>query len=176
MADAIARLLLENVQPRAGRRGWHGGPTPLGALRGVSAEQARWRPAPRRKSLWELAVHIAYWKYAVRRRLHGESGGPKADRFPRQPANWARLPEPADETAWRADIALLRTEHERLIAAVGAVPVSSYDRRPPGGREWTYGELIVGIAQHDAYHTGQIQLRKRLWQERDSLGRAAERR
>jgi len=26
------------------------------------------------------------------------------------------------------------------------------------------GELIVGIAQHDAYHTGQIQLVKRLWQ------------
>ena len=27
-------------------------------------------------------------------------------------------------------------------------------------------ELIVGIAQHDAYHAGQIQLMKRLWSER----------
>ena len=87
MSDPITRLLVENIQPRAGRRGWHGGPTPLGALRGVTAEQARWRPAPRRKSLWELAVHVAYWKYAVRRRLQGESGGARADRFPRQPAN-----------------------------------------------------------------------------------------
>ena len=172
MSDPITRLLVENIQPRAGRRGWHGGPTPLGALRGVTAEQARWRPAPRRKSLWELAVHIAYWKYAVRRRLQGESGGARADRFPRQPANRARLPDPADDAAWRDDVALLRLEHERLLAAVAAIPPSSYDRKPPGGRQWTYGELIVGIAQHDAYHTGQIQLMKRLWQERASLGRS----
>ena len=172
MSDPITRLLVENIQPRAGRRGWHGGPTPLGALRGVTAEQARWRPAPRRKSLWELAVHVAYWKYAVRRRLQGESGRARADRFPRQPANWARLPDPADDAAWRDDVALLRLEHERLLAAVAAIPPSSYDRKPPGGRQWTYGELIVGIAQHDAYHTGQIQLMKRLWQERASLGRS----
>jgi uncharacterized damage-inducible protein DinB len=29
-------------------------------------------------------------------------------------------------------------------------------------RKWTYGELIIGVAAHDAYHTGQIQLLKRL--------------
>jgi hypothetical protein len=39
-------------------------------------------------------------------------------------------------------------------------------RRPPTSRRWTYGQLMVGIAMHDAYHTGQIQLLKRLWQER----------
>ena len=25
-----------------------------------------------------------------------------------------------------------------------------------GGKRWTHGELILGIAQHDAYHVGQI--------------------
>jgi hypothetical protein len=39
-------------------------------------------------------------------------------------------------------------------------------RRPTTSRLWTYGQLMVGIAMHDAYHTGQIQLLKRLWQER----------
>jgi uncharacterized damage-inducible protein DinB len=39
-------------------------------------------------------------------------------------------------------------------------------RRPRGSKRWTYGELLVGIAMHDAYHTGQIQLLKRLWMER----------
>jgi len=38
--------------------------------------------------------------------------------------------------------------------------------RPAGATKWTYGELILGIAQHDAYHAGQIQLMKRLWSER----------
>ena len=43
------------LEPRAapGRRSWHGGPTPVGAVRGVSAVQAAWRPTPRRKSVWE---------------------------------------------------------------------------------------------------------------------------
>jgi uncharacterized damage-inducible protein DinB len=59
-----------------------------------------------------------------------------------------------------------------LLDAIASVPVAHLDRRPPGARKWTSGELIVGIAQHDAYHTGQIQLMKRLWRERKRLSRA----
>jgi len=162
MPDGLSRLLAENIRPAPGRRGWHGGPTPPGALRGVSAAVARWRPAPGRKSIWELALHIAYWKYAVRRKLEDGEGA----RFRRSPANWPALPDPADALAWSRDVALLRDEHERLATAVLGIPPRRLGRKPPGGRQWTYGELIVGIAQHDAYHTGQIQLVKRLWQAR----------
>ena len=170
MPNSITQLMLENVQPRAGRNAWHGGPTALGALRGMRAEQARWRPGPGRKCVWDLAVHIAYWKYAVKRRLEGKTGGPAEDRFPRTPANWAKLPDPADERAWKADVRLLRSEHHALVEAIKGVPYEWYGRHTAGGREWTYGELILGIAQHDAYHVGQIQLMKRLWQERSELG------
>ncbi|MEO7648571.1 MAG: DinB family protein [Gemmatimonadaceae bacterium] len=159
MHDWIATLLLENVQPCPGCGGWHGGPTALGALRGVTAEQAAWTPAPGRKSIWQLALHIAYWKYAVRRRLEGGTDS----RFSRTPANWPRVPSPADARAWTQDVALLKQEHERLVAVVAAVPPSRYGVRVPDGKRWMTGELILGIAQHDAYHTGQIQLLKRLW-------------
>jgi uncharacterized damage-inducible protein DinB len=162
MPDSIATLLLENVQPRPGRGSWHGGPTPVGALRGVSADQASWIPAPGRNSIWQLALHIAYWKYAVRRRLEGGS----ESRFPRAPANWPRIPKPADAKAWARDIALLKQEHERLIAAIAAIPLRRYGETLPRGKRWTIGEMILGIAQHDAYHTGQIQLLKRLWAAR----------
>ena len=171
MASQISQLFLENIQPRPGRNAWHGGPTALGALRGMKADRARWRPAPGRKCIWELVVHIAYWKYAVRRRLEGRSGGPAAERFPRSPSNWATLPDPADERAWKADVELLRSEHQALLDTISAVPVESYGRQSSGGRKWTYGELILGIAQHDAYHVGQIQLMKRLWQERGRFAR-----
>lgn len=166
MSTAIQRLLAENLQPAPGRRGWHGGPTPVGALRGVGVLEAAWRPGHRRKSVWELALHIAYWKYAVRRRLEGASDRTRAERFGRSPSNWPAVPEPASAVAWDADRSLLRDEHERLVDAVRGIPPAWLGRKPPGGRQWTYGELIVGIAQHDAYHTGQIQLVKRLWQER----------
>jgi uncharacterized damage-inducible protein DinB len=162
MTAAAITLLAEAIQPRSGRGGWHGGPTPLGALRGVTAEQAAWRPGPRRKSIWGLALHIAYWNYAVRRLLVGSARGA----FPRAPSNWPAPPDRPDRRAWTADVALLRAEHERLVEAVREVDPGVLGRRPPGSKRWTYGQLLVGIAMHDAYHTGQIQLLKRLWLER----------
>jgi DinB superfamily len=166
MSSPSLELLLWNLQPPPGRKNWHGGPSPVGALRGVTAAQASWRPTPRRKTIWELALHIAYWKYAVRRHLH-----PHAPSFERRPANFPAPPEPADDAAWSRDVALLRTEHERLLRAVSALSERMLNAVPASGRRWTYGELVLGIAAHDAYHTGQIQLLKRLWQERALLGR-----
>lgn len=166
-AGVTMDLLRWNLQPPAGRRNWHGGPSPLGALRGVGAAEAAWRPAPRRKTIWELALHIAYWKYTVRRHLADAA----VSRFPRSPANFPAMPEPADERAWARDVALLRDEHERLVRAVQTLPAARLADRPAARRRWTYGELVLGIAAHDAYHTGQIQLLKRLWQERRSLER-----
>jgi uncharacterized damage-inducible protein DinB len=162
MAAAAITLLVEAIQPRSGRRGWHGGPTPPGALRGVTAQQAAWRPGPKRKSIWGLALHIAYWDYAVRRLLDGSARG----EFPRAPSNWPAPPERPDQRSWSADVALLRAEHDRLVEAALRVDPERLGRRPPGSRQWTYGELLAGIAMHDAYHTGQIQLVKRLWLER----------
>lgn len=158
MAFSIESLLREAIQPRPGRGAWHGGPTPVGAVRGVSAGEAHWSPAPGRKSIWQLVLHVAYWKYAVRRRLQGG----KVARFPRSPANWPRLPDDADPAAWAADVRLLAREHERLVDAVGRVPAAQLGRALPTGKRWTRGELILGVALHDAYHAGQIQMLKRL--------------
>lgn len=171
MAAATIELLAWNLQPAPGKRNWHGGPSPVGALRGVTAEQAAWRPTPRRKSIWELALHIAYWKYTVRRHVAGGD----VTRFPRSPSNFPAQPLPADASAWARDVALLRAEHDRLVEAVATLNERQLGRVPPEGRRWTYGELVLGIAMHDAYHTGQIQLLKRLWQERALLGRKQER-
>jgi len=52
--------------------------------------------------------------------------------------------------------------HLEVAASARAMPTSSYGRRPLGNRKWTIGETILGAAQHEAYHTGQIQLLKRL--------------
>jgi uncharacterized damage-inducible protein DinB len=152
----MLEALLATLHPKRGRA-WHGGPTPSGALRGVSAAQARWKPGRGRHSIWELVLHIAYWDYAVRRHLE-----PVAERFRRTPANWPTVPTRADERAWAADRALLADEHARLVRAVRRFPMARWNRKPPEGKRWTCGEMIVGIVAHDVYHTGQIQLLKRL--------------
>lgn len=158
MTDPTLELLLGTIQPARGRA-WHGGVTPVGALRGITARQAAWVPAPKRMSIWGLTLHVAYWKYTVRRHLEGGNG----PRFPRSPANFPRVPQPATEAAWREDCRLAAEEHRRFVAAVKRFDPARLRRRPPTGKKWTYAEMILGVLAHDAYHTGQIQLLKRLW-------------
>jgi uncharacterized damage-inducible protein DinB len=145
------------LDPDPGQRLWFGGATPLGSLRGVRAAQAAWRPAQDRHSIWELTLHLAYWKYAVRRNLDGSPRGG----FPRSPSNWPRQPEPPTEAAWREDRALFRAEHQAFIAAVRAFDPDRLDE-PARGGTYSYAELLHGVIMHDTYHVGQIQLLKRL--------------
>lgn len=160
--DPALEAIREALNPHRSPRAWHGGPTPLGALRGVTAEAAAWQPAPGRQSIWSLTLHIAYWKYAVRKRLSPE----QSERFPRHPANFPEVPRDPTETAWRADVALLREEHERLARVVDAFPLERLARKAGARKRYTHADLIAGIAMHDAYHTGQIQLLKRLQESR----------
>ncbi len=56
---------------------------------------------------------------------------------------------------------LLRSEHQHLRAAVADFPVSRWTRKAPG-KPFNFEGLVCGVAAHDLYHAGQIQLLKRL--------------
>lgn len=147
------RLLL-HVLDEGYARGWYG--TALRtALRGVTPQHAVWRPARRRHNIWEIIVHAAYWKYRVRQRLTGGASG----EFPYGGTNWFRR-DTADAAAWRADLALLEQQHQRLRDAVAALPARTLQRKLPKGA--TAEQNILGIAMHDVYHAAQIQLLKPL--------------
>jgi DinB superfamily len=152
------------------KRSWHG--TNLrGSIRGLTAADASRRPARGRHNIWEIVVHAAYWKYAVWRRLTGEKRGG----FELKGSNWFERPtgstpsgsnagsivRRAGEAGWAADVALLDRAHQSLRSAIERVPPETLHRSTPGS-EVTAFELISGIAAHDLYHTGQIQLIKRL--------------
>lgn len=148
--NEVLSLLLANLDDAYERKGWHG--TNLrGSLRGVTAEEALRRPGKGRHNIWELAVHAAYWKYAARNRL----GGGKRGSFPMKGSNWFASPSRADEGEWRALVKLLDDEHRRLREVVAELGDEAL-RDPKKLR------LAYGVAAHDLYHTGQIQLVKRL--------------
>ncbi len=153
-------LLLSLLDQGFERKAWHG-PNLLGTLRGISPAAAAWRPSPRRHSIWELAVHAAYWKYAVRRRITGETRGS----FAYPGSNWFARPDAGDAKELAADLKLLKSCHRELRAAVAAL-----DPRRLGERVkvkgWTLAETIAGVAAHDLYHAGQISLLKRLHADR----------
>jgi hypothetical protein len=151
--DPETSLLLDLLAEAFERKSWHG--TNLrGSFRGMTAADAAWRPGEGRPNAWELALHAAYWKYVARRRLTGEKRGS----FPLEGSNWFRRPagEPA-ESAWKSDLALLTSEHRALVEAVA-------DRLPTlaGAPRAKALHLVRGIAAHDLYHAGQVQVLKRL--------------
>ncbi len=148
MPDSELLQLLDEAFDTAS---WHG-PNLMGSIRGVTAAEAAWRPAPGRHNIWELMLHAAYWKYVARRRITGEKRGS----FVLAGSNFFERPTAAGfvEADWKRDIGILAAEHRALRSAVAEL---SAKREGPKTLH-----LIRGIAAHDLYHAGQIRLLRRL--------------
>lgn len=154
--DPVIASLLRSIDEAFDRRSWHG--TNLrGAIRGLDPRQAGWRPGRGRHNVWEIVLHAAYWKYAVRRRLTGEKRGS----FALAGSNWFPSPARATEGEWKKAVALLGEEHRRLRMVIAGLAAADLNRVSNGGRE-SHERLVRGIVAHDLYHAGQIQLLKRL--------------
>ena len=137
------------------KKTWHG-PNLKQSIRGVTAKQAAWRPGPNRHNIWEVTLHAAYWKYAVRRRIEGGKRGS----FALKGSNFFPRPENGklSEEAWRADKELLEREHRALRAIMEKVL-----RTPKGVKQL---RQLYGVAFHDVYHAGQIRLLRRQMEKR----------
>lgn len=146
-ADVILDLFEEAFE----RKTWHG-PNLWQSLKGVTADQAAWRPARNRHNIWEVMLHAAYWKYVVRRHLQGGKRGS----FALRGSNFFPRPQPGKltEAAWKLDKAILRVEHEALRVVIKnalSKPIEPKMRR-----------MLSGVIFHDVYHAGQIRLLRRL--------------
>lgn len=146
-----SQLILQLLDEAYEKKTWHG-PNLRQSLKGVTAKQAAWRPAPGRHNIWEVALHAAYWKYAVRNRIVGGKRGV----FALKGSNFFPRPEPGKltEAAWRADRDLLEREHRALRTAVAEALRA--------GRASRILKAIYGVGYHDIYHAGQIRLLRRL--------------
>jgi hypothetical protein len=149
-------LLLRILDQAYDKKAWHG-PNLKGSFRGLSAAEASWRPRPDRHCIAEIVVHAAYWKYAARRRLRGDKRGS----FALKGSNWFKLPEPLTQEVWRGYAALLEAEHRSLRIAIAELAPELLHKAPAGSKV-SNATLIYGMASHDIYHAGQIQLLKRL--------------
>ena len=156
MAHPEIEHLLGLLDEAYNRAAWHG-PNLRGSIRGLTAREAALSPSAGRHNIWEIVLHAAYWKYTVRRRLLGEKRGS----FSLPGSNWFVRPMDRSEKAWRADVSLLEREHQRLKEAVSSLLPENLDRAARGSKTLVR-RLIAGIAFHDVYHAGQIQLIKKL--------------
>ncbi|MEX0607927.1 MAG: DinB family protein [Balneolaceae bacterium] len=158
--------VLDLMVPPQGEELWHGGPTLMGCLRGIKVMQAVWKPAPIRNSIWDLTLHMAYWKHNIIAHLNPEF----REEFERSPSNFPEIPKKQSEGNWKADKILLKATHEKLIQEIKAFPAEKLDEICPTKPNYTFIKLITGIAAHDTYHIGQIQVLKKLYVEMNKLG------
>lgn len=150
------QLLVDLIDRAFEKKSWHG-TNLLGSLRGLKPEKLLWRPGPKRHNIWEIAIHTAYWKYAIYRQISGSEKGA----FPRKPSNWPALPEKTNFSSWQEDLKLLKNYHAKLKQAVMDLSSADLDNKRSAST-WSIAQKICGVASHDLYHAGQIQLLKRL--------------
>ena len=158
MSVTALETVLRMIDEAFDKKSWHG--TNLrGSIRGLTAAQAAWRPAPERHNIWELVLHAAYWKYTVQRRLAGDKRGS----FSLKGSNFFARPVAGedDELLWRADTNLLVNTHRSMREKVAGLDPEHLLQNAPGGNTPVIS-LLTGIAAHDLYHAGQIQVIKRL--------------
>lgn len=140
---------------------WHGDPVRR-ILDGVTAEQAAAHPLPGAHGIWEIVLHMTAWTREVARRVR--------DRVAREPehGDWPAVPGGGEEE-WRVAVDALARAHAELVAAAEEFPPAELEqvmgdaRDRPLGAGVTYAVMLHGLAQHHAYHAGQIALLRKVF-------------
>lgn len=143
--------IADQLRRAFGGDAWHGDSV-FEIVEGVAAAQAAAHPIKKAHSIWELVLHIAA-RYC--------GGGAAVELSDAE--NFPPVTD-ASEAAWRAALAEVRRVHEKLIAAVAALPDSRLDQIVPGkkGAHYTFYYMLHGVVQHELYHAGQIALLKKM--------------
>ncbi|HET6780622.1 MAG TPA: DinB family protein [bacterium] len=137
------------------RRNWAGKGV-LPAIKGVTAEQAHWRPQPDQHNIAEIALHMGYWKDRVTAGLTGRKWKySDAD-------NWRTVPH--TDAGWSAAQTELEAAQRRLMQGIRGLAPSRLMERAVG--PWKWLDFIVDIATHDSYHAAQIFVIRRLFSGR----------
>jgi len=59
----VKELVLDHLTYTFDKEAWQ---PPLGkVVQGLNAQQAAWRPAPERHSIWQIVRHVTHWKKSV---------------------------------------------------------------------------------------------------------------
>jgi len=147
--------IIKEVQKAFNGDSWHGNHV-MQTLNNVDPEKAFQHLIPNAHSIAEITLHLTAWTEEVTSRL---MGNPEAE-----PAmgDW---PVPIEKTpqAWEKIIFNFKIANEELIRHSGNIMDedwndSSKEELSAVDTGVTFMELLNGLVQHHAYHSGQIAL------------------
>lgn len=136
------------------------GPSALAVLSGVDASIASASVPGASHSIWEIVLHMTVWADYVAYRLQGG--------VPRDPDESWPAAATVDGGAWVRTLDDLHRAHEAVAKALSAIDSRELDAvadstpRDDFGDPVTLRRVVEGVAQHAAYHVGQIAVLKQL--------------
>jgi len=158
--DPRIKTAMLSIHATPGRRPWHGAPTVLAALHGVSPRVAVWRPHPQMISIRDIALHITYFENLVANRL-SDMDLPVG--FELRARGWPVVFETLDDSQWTSEMDLIREAREHLVETVRSFDPRDLDQPPSAKKTGRSAiEFIHGVAEHTLYHTAQIKMLKML--------------
>ena len=152
MADdsALRRHLLELL---------HGGQahtTLEDALRNFPLDQAGVRPSGSPHSVWELLVHLRIAQHDILR--FSQSADYQSPPWPK--GYWPGSPAPTGEAEWKDCVRAIRDDLDAFEAMIADGTQDLFLPFPWGDGQTLLREALL-IADHNAYHIGQIVLVRR---------------
>lgn len=140
---------------------WHG-PSTRTLLKGITAMEAASHVIPQFHSVWEIVLHMDAWQREVLRRLD-------ASFIPEIPeeGDWRRVMEVTAE-AWQQTVSDLDSSLHELVTALNNMAKTSDENKASESRGTVSGPNITlaatlsGLLQHNAYHSGQIAVLRRV--------------
>lgn len=147
LRDHLVRLL-----------GWHDAHVDFdAAVAGLPPELRGARPAGLPYSPWELLEHLRITQLDIldfcRNPAYTELKWPEE--------YWPGSPAPASAEAWEESVAAYRSDREELARLARDGAVDLYARIPHGSGQTYLRELLL-VADHNAYHLGELVAVRRL--------------
>jgi uncharacterized damage-inducible protein DinB len=148
--------LVDELQKAYNGDAWHGGNT-LSLLVTGNAEKVFTHPIPNAHSIAELVLHLTSWTEEVLDRINGAAAKEPTS------GDWP-VPTEVSEKGWNEILNQFKFANQKLIEALSNLKSSNWsnevkdERNPPLGSGVNNLQLINGLIQHHAYHSGQIAL------------------
>ncbi|MCO4293263.1 DinB family protein [Solitalea sp. MAHUQ-68] len=150
------QLLIKELDAAIKGNPWHGASLKQ-ILNNITSADAVKRPIPNAHSIAELVLHILSWTEEVAERMEGKPPSlPSRGDWP----VWDDL----NAEKWNRIVSELLNAHQELLNNISDFPDESFGRIVGNnndaslGTGITFTEMLHGLAQHHAYHAGQIAL------------------
>ncbi|HET7578103.1 MAG TPA: DinB family protein [Bacillales bacterium] len=120
------------------------------ALEGVTAAQAAWQPPGGGNTVWQNLNHLNYFNERSLAKMKGEAIGQPLDT---NEATFGAPGDKEDETGWQAAVQKTRDIMNNFKDTINQFSDDDL-------QEWHFD--LADVMMHDAYHTGQIVLIRKM--------------